>query len=64
MTNRRIEVLAKQAMASGAAEHRPAKEMIPKDLSQEERNQVIAQINMNEKMIAYALRNANRKDKK
>jgi hypothetical protein len=56
MTNRRIEVLAKHAMASGAAEHKPAIEMIPKDLSQEERNQVVAQINLNETKITHALR--------
>jgi len=56
MNEIRIKVLAKQAMASGAAEHRPAIEMIPKDLTRSEHQQVVAQIKMNEQNIAHALR--------
>lgn len=56
MNEIRIKVLAKHAMASGAAEHRPAVDMIPKDLTSLEHKQVVDQINLNEQNIAHALR--------
>lgn len=51
------DVYAKQAMAAGAAERRPAVEMISKELSELDRKEVIAQIDAKEKQIGYALRN-------